>query len=82
MSGASKMYEVGAVVLGYVGLTASWRRPGSEQSSLAAPLLVIQHSSSTGEGAHEPSQSITITSCDGLIALRKAIDEALKGFQQ
>lgn len=79
MSSASTMWEVGAVVLGYVGTVASWRRP---KDGLAkhnhGPMLTIQTCASTDEGVHEPAASITISSKEGLLALRDAIDEALR----
>jgi hypothetical protein len=76
---ATQVYEVGAVVLGYVGFTASWRRhaPGHGRPG-QGQMLCINQASSTDEGAHEPAQSITITAREGLLALRYAIDEALK----
>ena len=80
MSSAVPTYEVGAAVLGYVGTTASWRRmaPGVEPRYQREPMLVIQTCDSTDEGAYTPAASVTISSRVGLIALRAAIDEALK----
>lgn len=77
MSSAAPQYQVGSVVLGYVGLVASWRRPAAPRASFS-PMLVIQTCAETDEGAHAPATSITITSREGLAALREAIDEALK----
>lgn len=74
----AKFFDVGAEVLGYVGLVASWRRPTLEYKQRYQPVLVIMAASNTDEGAHTPAESITITDRDALIALRKAIDEALK----
>lgn len=76
---ATPVYEVGAVVLGYVGFTASWRRhaPGHGRAG-QGQMLCINQAACTDEGAHEPAQSITIASREGLLALRAAIDEALK----
>lgn len=84
MSSASSMFEVGAAALGYVGLVASWRRPtqpGSEARGYG-PQVVVQVCATTDDGAHEPAQSVTINSREGLMALRAAIDEALKEPQQ
>lgn len=78
MSSATPMWEVGAVVLGYVGTVASWRRPAEEHAKRYGPMLIIQTSADTDEGAHTPAASVTINSRAGLIALRAAIDEALK----
>lgn len=77
---ATPTYEVGAVVLGYVGLTAAWRRyaPGHGRRGTYGLSLCITEASSIDEGTHAPAQSITITSREGLLALRGAIDEALK----
>ena len=80
MSSATTLFEVGAVVLGYIGLVASWRRTTQKaMASRHGPMLVVQCvATSTDEGAHEPAQSITVNSREGLLALRSAIDEALK----
>lgn len=80
MSSATPLYEVGAVVLGYVGFTASWRRyaPGHEKKHVQGQMLCINQVASSEEGVHEPAQSITITSREAMLALRSAIDEALK----
>lgn len=80
MSSATPMFEVGAVVLGYVGLTASWRRytaTTAQTSSSRQPMLIVSSAASTDDGAHEPAQSVTINSVEGLLALRAAIDAAL-----
>ncbi len=84
MSSASAIYEVGAVVLGYVGITASWRRYAPDQAvrGRGGQMLCITQPAATDEGVHEPAQSITIYSREGLLALRSAIDEALKEPQQ
>ena len=82
MSSASTVYQVGSEVLGYVGLTASWRRPVSgmvnARSGVYTPMLIISSAATTDEGVHEPAQTITIGSREGMIALRAAIDDALK----
>lgn len=80
MSSASTAYEVGAKVLGYVGLTASWRRaaPGFANARGVYPMLIIASAGTTDEGVHEPAQTITINSLQGMMELRDAINEALK----
>ena len=80
MSSASPTYEVGAVVLGYTGIVASWRRyaPGQHLRGVDGQMLCISQVASTDDGVHEPAQSITLHSRVGLLALRQAIDEALK----
>lgn len=80
MSSASSLFEVGAVGLGYVGLVASWRRPTQQISASRGygAQLIVQACACTDDGAHEPAQSVTINSREGMLALRAAIDEALK----
>ena len=77
---SNSTFEFGAVCLGAVGNTASWRR---EKPDLATrnrwhPMVIVQTSSDTDEGAHKPAESVTIGGVDSLLALRSAIDEALK----
>lgn len=80
MSSASSMFEVGAVVLGYVGNVASWRRlaPNTAVRGVDYRQVIVTSCSSTDEGAHEPAASVAINGREALIALRAAIDEALK----
>jgi hypothetical protein len=79
MTSVSLEFEVGAVALGYVGLVASWRRQALiSQTRTWEPQLVIQQCADTDEGAHTPASSVTIASRQGLMALRDAIEEALK----
>ena len=75
---ATDLFEVGAVPLGYVGIVASWRRPTALARGKYHGQLIIQSCSNTYEGVHEPAQSITICTVAGLMALRGAIDEALR----
>jgi len=82
VSSASPMFEVGAVVLGYFGTVASWRRPAPDQARRWEPQVIVQSCASTDEGAHAPAQSVAISSRAGLLALRAAIDEALKESAQ
>ena len=77
MSSATSLYEVGAVVLGYVGTVASWRRPSASNKN-RWPMLVITVCDATDEGVHTPAASVSINNREGLLALRSAIDEALK----
>lgn len=80
MTSATSMFEVGAVVLGYVGNVASWRRPapGAEKLGVDYRAVIVATSSSTDEGVHEPATSVSIRGRVALLALRAAIDEALK----
>lgn len=80
---AAPMFETGAVVLGYVGRVASWRRLNPEfrgvKNGVDYVMLTIQSVSDTDEGVHTPAESVTLSGRDALLALRGAIDEALKG---
>lgn len=78
MSSAAVQFEVGAVVLGYVGLVASWRRPATAAHKHYTPMLTIQSCSSTDDGVHTPAESVTLLTREAMLALRQAIDEALK----
>ena len=77
MSSAAPQFEIGAVVLGYVGTVASWRRP-TLKSNRFGPMLTIQTCSSADDGLHTPAASVTISNREAMLALRQAIDEALK----
>ncbi len=77
MSSAAPQYEVGAVVLGFVGLVATWRRKSAAHKYAYEPLLIIHSAATTDENAHTPAQTVEINSRVGLLALRQAIDEAL-----
>lgn len=79
MSSSSNVFSVGSVVLGHIGVTASWRRPNNwDQRGRYPAGLVITSSGEVEEGAYIPPASISIFSREGLMALRDAIDEALK----
>lgn len=79
MSTGKQMLEVGAVALGCVDLVASWRRPVDKSiAGRYQPMLVIQACGNTDDGVHTPACSVTINSRHALLALRSAIDEALK----
>ena len=70
-------FEHGAVALGCVGKVASWRRP-RENPDLFVPMVVVMESGSSDESVYTPASSVTIFGKDQLLALRSAIDEALK----
>lgn len=77
---SNSTFEFGAVCLGAVGNTASWRRERKVVASPGRwhPMVVVQTSSDTDDGAHKPAESVTIGGVESLLALRSAIDEALK----
>ncbi len=81
---SNSTFEFGAICLGYVGSTASWRRERPDVVSPGRwhPMVVIQTSSTTDEGAFTPAESVTVGGVDSLLALRDAIDEALKHQQK
>jgi hypothetical protein len=73
------VFEFDATCLGVCGLTATWRRTRPDiEKGRWEPLLVIKAASATDEGAFIPASDISITSVQGMLALRAAIDEALK----
>jgi hypothetical protein len=57
MASATPLFEVGAEVLGYVGLVATWRRSTTPtgQRGHTGPMLTIQQSASTDESASDSS---------------------------
>ena len=77
---SNSTFEFGAVCLGAVGNTASWRRekPDLTPRNRWHPIVIVQTSSDTDDGAHKPAESVTIGGVDSLLALRSAIDEAIK----
>lgn len=75
MTQIASSHETGAVVLGAVGRVATWRRSAQARWS---PVLTVQVCSETDENGYSPAESITIVGREGLLALRFAIDEALK----
>ena len=78
MTSASAFWEVGSTVLGYAGTVASWRRPTALYKNRYQCQLVIQSASVTDEGVYTPAESVTLNTRESLLALRSAIDEALK----
>lgn len=71
------LYEHGAVPLDCIGKVASWRRP-ILKSSGQYPMVVVMQSSTCDEGIFVPAADVTVYGKVQLIALRLAIDEALK----
>lgn len=76
----NELFEFDVTCLGAYGLTAAWRRAkvGVEQWERWQPTLLISAASTADEGVFAPACDISITSVQGLLALRAAIDEALK----
>lgn len=77
---SNSVFEFGAECLGAVGVTVSWRRvkPGVATPGKWSPMVVIQECSTMDEGAFQPATSITVAGKDALLALRAAVDEALR----
>jgi len=71
------IFEFGSVPLNCVGMAATWRRP-REQSTRWAPAVVVMAASTTDEGVYTPAADVMIGGKEALLALRSAIDEALK----
>lgn len=72
--------EKGASVIGYPGLVASWQRYRTEAKIKyqQQPYIILMMSAAVGESVYEPPQSISVSGKEALIALRDAVDEALK----
>jgi hypothetical protein len=73
-------FEYDATCLGAYGLTASWRRHKAEvpKGKRYAPDLLITAAPTVEDGVYLPAQGISITTIEGLLALKSAIEEALK----
>lgn len=71
--------EMGAIVLQYVGQVAAWHRTNPETGELRwQPMVVIQCCGGNGDHGYEPPQSISLSGKEALLALKQAIDEAIK----
>ena len=70
-------YEYGAVSISGTSTAASWRRIDNTSAGAYGPQLRIHSSSCTDEGAHTPASDVFVYGKEQLLALRKAIDEAL-----
>lgn len=75
---SNNYYEFDAVCLGTYGITAAWRRHKKDAERRYGPTLTITQGSTTDDGVFSPACDITIATKEGLLALRNAIDEALK----
>ena len=74
----NNFFEMGAVNLGAFGLTASWRRSVVDAKLRYQPAVMIQCASGGDDGVHIPACDIVVSGVDGLLALRNAIDCALR----
>ncbi len=84
MMASNSTFEFGAVCMGAVGSTASWRRERAaiDRPGRWPPMVVVQTCSATDEGSFTPAESVTIGGHESLLALREAIDEALKHYEK
>ena len=78
MMQSNAAFEFDAVCLGTVGMTAAWRRAKVDLSKRYVPMLVISQSCSSDDGVFMPASDVTVATIAGLVALRDAINEALK----
>ncbi len=75
MTQSNSPFETGAVILGAVGRVATWRRSTSNRW---VPILTILVCSDTDENGYTPAESVSVSGREALLALRSAVDEALK----
>ena len=79
MTQSNSCYEFDAVCLGAVGMTAAWRRRKSvDINHVYSPCVVISQSSAIDNGVYYPATDVTVSGVVGLLALRAAVEEALK----
>lgn len=73
------IFEFDATCLGAYGLTATWRRHNKDvpKPRRWQPTLLIKAASVVENGAYIPANDISISTAQGLLALRDAIDQAL-----
>lgn len=79
---SSSRYITGAVPLSGIHLIAAWRAVNHEglsprESATIFPAVVISQGAATEDGAYIPAVDITVVGTDALLALRRAIDQAL-----
>jgi hypothetical protein len=75
---SNENFEFDAICLGAVGLTAAWRRHKVDVKRRYGPMLIISQCCTVDEGVCLPASDVTVTTVQGLLALREAIDEALR----
>ena len=63
----------------HFGTTATWKRASKTFTrSDDYPMVQVQVCAAVEDGAYSPASSVTVCGRDALLALRYAIDEALK----
>lgn len=70
-------FEFGAECLGAYGMVAAWRRPIADTSGRFLPSVIVSQASTAEDGVYVPAAEVTVTGTEALLALRKAVDEAL-----
>ena len=80
---AKNNIEMGAECLGFAGMAATWWRmkPSEDPMKkgwLKQPQVTVLMAECTDENGYAPASSVNISGTEALLALRSAIDEALK----
>ena len=80
---AKNNIEVGAVCLGFAGMAVTWWRmkPSEDQMKKGwrqQPQITVLAAECTDENGYTPASSSNVSGVEALLALRSAIDEALK----
>ena len=75
--------EMGAACLGYAGMAATWWRMKPAENPMQrgwrkSPQITVLMAECTVENGYTPASSVNISGTEALLALRSAIDEALK----
>ena len=75
--------EMGAKCLGFAGMVATWwRMKPAEAPRIKGwrqqPQVTVLVAETTDENGHTPASSVNLSGAEALLALRSAIDEALK----
>ena len=76
-------FEMGAACLGYAGMVATWWRMKPSEDPMKKgwrqqPQVTVMAAEATDENGYTPASSVNISGTEALLALRSAIDEALK----
>ena len=80
---AKNNIETGAECLGFAGMAVTWWRmkPSEDQMKKGwrqQPQITVLVAETTDENGYTPASSVNISGTKALLALRSAIDEALK----
>lgn len=75
---SSNIITSGAFCLQTTADVVSWQRPKPEYIRSVQPAIVISQGSAVEDNAFIPAQSVWVSGRTALLAVRAAIDEALK----